>query len=66
MTTDAATVVPDPACVVGPHDVPPLSGNEVALVRPYVLAWETRRRSRPVLVSPHLPAAAWSALVGVR
>ncbi|MFG2308891.1 hypothetical protein ACGFS9_09475 [Streptomyces sp. NPDC048566] len=46
--------------------MPLLRGEDVALVRPYVLAWETRRRSRPVLVSPHLPAAAWSALTGVR
>ncbi|GGZ42659.1 hypothetical protein GCM10010301_13650 [Streptomyces plicatus] len=40
-------------------------GEDVALVRPYVLAWERRVRMRSVIVAPRLPAEAWSALVGV-
>jgi hypothetical protein len=43
-----------------------LRGEDTALVRPYVLAWEKRVRPRPVVVAPHLPAGAWSALAGVR
>lgn len=43
----------------------PLAGEEVALVRPYVLAWERRVRSRAVVVVPHLSAEAWLALAGV-
>jgi hypothetical protein len=43
-----------------------LPGEDVALVRPYVLAWERRVRTRSVVVAPRLPAEAWSALVGVR
>lgn len=42
----------------------PLVDEEVALVRPYVLAGERRGRPR-VVVAPHLPAEAWSALAGV-
>ncbi|MFG2277945.1 hypothetical protein ACGFNQ_04565 [Streptomyces asoensis] len=42
-----------------------LRGEDIALVRPYVLAWEKRVRTRHVLVAPYLPADAWSALVGV-
>jgi hypothetical protein len=42
-----------------------LPGEDVALVRPYVLAWEKRVRTRSVVVAPRLPAEAWSALVGV-
>ncbi|WP_405186432.1 hypothetical protein OG582_18425 [Streptomyces anulatus] len=43
----------------------PLRGEDVALVRPYMLAWEEQRaRTRTVLVAPHLPADAWSALAG--
>lgn len=42
-----------------------LPGADVALVRPYVLAWERRVRTRSVVVAPRLPAEAWSALVGV-
>ncbi|WP_443035439.1 hypothetical protein [Streptomyces sp. BE230] len=42
----------------------PLRGEDVALVRPYLLAWEERVRTRTVLVAPHLPADAWSALAG--
>lgn len=43
----------------------PLRGEDVALVRPYLLAWEEQRaRTRKVLVASHLPADAWSALAG--
>ncbi|MEU8467944.1 hypothetical protein AB0F30_08450 [Streptomyces sp. NPDC029006] len=41
-----------------------LSGEDIALVRPYVLAWEKRVRMREVVVAPYLPADAWSALAG--
>ncbi|MFJ9748655.1 hypothetical protein [Streptomyces chartreusis] len=44
----------------------PLAGEENALVRPYMLAWERRARPRAVVVAPHLPAEAWSSLAGVR
>ncbi|MEU0117483.1 hypothetical protein ABZ137_28270 [Streptomyces bobili] len=44
----------------------PLRGEDIALVRPYVLAWEKCVRTREVVVAPYLPADAWSALVGVR
>lgn len=45
----------------------PLRGEDVALVRPYLLAWEEQRaRTRSVFVAPHLPAAAWSALAEAR
>ncbi|MFF4962810.1 hypothetical protein [Streptomyces sp. NPDC001222] len=43
-----------------------LAGDDTALVRPYVLAWEKRVRRRSMVVAHHLPAEAWSALVGVR
>jgi hypothetical protein len=43
-----------------------LPGEDVALVRPYVLACERRVRTRSVVVAPRLPAEAWSALVGLR
>ncbi|MFE5189413.1 hypothetical protein [Streptomyces sp. NPDC056628] len=43
-----------------------LRGEDIALVRPYVLAWEKRVKTREVVVAPYLPADAWSALVGVR
>ncbi|WP_435855552.1 hypothetical protein [Streptomyces microflavus] len=42
----------------------PLRGEDVALVRPYLLAWEERARTRTVLVAPHLSTDAWSALAG--
>ncbi|WP_256725905.1 hypothetical protein [Streptomyces sp. IMTB 2501] len=42
-----------------------LSGEDNALVRPYVLAWEKRVRPRAVVVASHLSAEAWSALAGV-
>ncbi|WP_421110824.1 hypothetical protein [Streptomyces sp. NEAU-S77] len=43
-----------------------LTTEETALVRPYVLAWERRARQHPKLViTPHLPTEARSALLGV-
>ncbi|QBJ90594.1 hypothetical protein D0Z67_09915 [Streptomyces seoulensis] len=62
--TDASTVVlrrpsTTKSCLAS------LGGEEVALVRPYVLAWERRARPRALVVVPHLPAEAWSALAGV-
>ncbi len=44
----------------------PLAGEDNALVRPYVLAWEQRVRPRAVVVASHLPAEAWSTLAGAR
>lgn len=44
----------------------PLRGEDVALVRPHLVAWEERVRTRAVVVAPRLPADAWSALAGVR
>ncbi|WP_329615315.1 hypothetical protein OG244_21295 [Streptomyces brevispora] len=41
-----------------------LRGEDVALVRPYVLAWEERVRTRAVTVARHLLADAWSVLAG--
>ena len=41
-----------------------LVGEETALVRPYVLAWERRARHRSVIVVPRLSAEVWSALAG--
>lgn len=44
-----------------------LVGEETALVRPYVLAWERHVRQHPTLVvAPHLPTEARSALLGAR
>ncbi|MET9826582.1 hypothetical protein ABZ038_34180 [Streptomyces sp. NPDC006349] len=44
-----------------------LLGEDNALVRPYVLAWERQRaRQRSVVVAPRLSAEAFSALAGVR
>lgn len=61
---DASTVALGRA-PVGPLHRYPLRGEDVALVRPYLLAWEEQRaRTRTVLVAPHLPADAWSALAG--
>ncbi len=45
------------------HSIP---AEDVALVRPYVLARERRARTRSVVIAPRLPAEAWSVLVGVR
>jgi hypothetical protein len=42
----------------------PLAGEDVALVRPYLLAWEERVRTRSVIVAPRLPADACSTLLG--
>ncbi len=43
-----------------------LADEEIALVRPYVVAWERRVRHHPtVVVAPHLPTEARSALLGV-
>lgn len=70
----AALVVPAPAAltvVLGRapdtgNQHHPLAGEENALVRPYMLAWERRARPRAVVVASHLPADAWSSLAGVR
>ncbi|WP_244902943.1 hypothetical protein [Streptomyces ambofaciens] len=44
-----------------------LLGEDNALVRPYVLAWERQRvRQRSVVVAPRLSAETYSALAGVR
>ncbi|MCX5288072.1 hypothetical protein [Streptomyces sp. NBC_00183] len=44
----------------------PLGGEDIALVCPYVLAWEKHGRSRrSVVVAAHLPSEAWSVLQGV-
>ncbi|MFD1661303.1 hypothetical protein ACFSL4_24620 [Streptomyces caeni] len=52
----------------GPVDVAAhrsvLTGEDIALVRPYVLAWERRVRTRSVVVAPHLPTDAWSTHAG--
>ncbi|MFC8877724.1 hypothetical protein [Streptomyces ardesiacus] len=59
---------PAAALVQAPENRNPrdsLQGEDVALVRPYVLAWERRVRTRSVVVAPYLPTEAWSALAGV-
>jgi hypothetical protein len=44
-----------------------LRGEDVALVRPYVLVEEERVRRHPtVVIAPYLPTDAWSALLGVQ
>ncbi|MCW1095099.1 hypothetical protein OJ963_14270 [Streptomyces sp. RS2] len=44
-----------------------LLGEDNALVRPYVLAWERQRaRQRSVVMAPRLSAEAFSVLAGVR
>jgi hypothetical protein len=44
-----------------------LPGEDVALVRPYVLAWERHTRARTVIVTPNMPKHAWPpAVMGVR
>ncbi|MGW2589071.1 hypothetical protein ACWCXC_02215 [Streptomyces sp. NPDC001515] len=61
---DASTITLGRAPVGTVHRYP-LRGEDIALVRPYLLAWEERRaRTRTVLVAPHLPADARSALAG--
>lgn len=62
---DASTAVLGQAAVGAAHRRP-LRGEDVALVRPYLVAWEERVRTRAVVVAPRLPADAWSALAGVR
>ncbi|MFD5469229.1 hypothetical protein [Streptomyces sp. NPDC127105] len=76
LTPSRTVVVTPPALAAGRPVVPEwmpdttdrlhlLLGEENALVRPYVLAWEQRVRRRSVVVAPHLSAEAWSALAGV-
>lgn len=62
---DASTAFLGPASAAAVHRRP-LRGEDVALVRPYLVAWEARVRTRAVIVAPRLPADAWSALAGVR
>lgn len=63
--TDASTVALGRAPVGTVHRYP-LRGEDVALVRPYLLAWEDQRaRTRTAFVAPHLPTDAWSTLAGV-
>jgi hypothetical protein len=65
-------VRPEPADGSTTPPVPPhaqdhrhsLAGEDVALVRPYLLAWEQRVRTRSVIVAPRLPADACSMLPG--
>ncbi len=63
--TDEPTATPSRA-LSGENRRHSLPGEDVALVRPYVLACERRVRMRSVVVASRLPAEAWSALVGVR
>lgn len=41
-----------------------LPGEDVALVRPYVLASESLTRARSMVIAPHLPSVAWPFLAG--
>ncbi|MGW1726243.1 hypothetical protein ACWCQK_25295 [Streptomyces sp. NPDC002306] len=61
---DALTVILGRASIDADHR-PSLAADDVALVRPYLLAWEERVRTRPVVVAPHLPIHAWPALAGI-
>ncbi|GAA4077504.1 hypothetical protein GCM10022233_65600 [Streptomyces shaanxiensis] len=61
---DALTVALCRAPDAGNHHHP-LAGEENALVRPYMLAWERRARPRAVVIAPHLPTEAWSSGAGV-
>ncbi|WP_079161500.1 hypothetical protein [Streptomyces fodineus] len=63
-SADPATVILGRASDSANHRHP-LAGEDNALVRPYVLAWEERVRPRAVVVASHLPAEAWSRLAGV-
>ena len=63
-SADASTVILGRAPATANHRHT-LAGEENALVRPYVLAWEERVRPRPVVVASHLSAEAWSSLAGV-
>lgn len=60
---DAPTAVLGRATETAKHRLP-LVGEENALVRPYVLAWERQVRRRAVVVTSHMPAEAWSSLAG--
>lgn len=64
-TAEAAAILRQhlgrPNCMDSPTEV------DIALVRPYVLAWEEHSRSRrSMIVAPHLPPPAWSFLAGGR
>lgn len=63
-SADASTVVLERASMGLDHRHS-LTGEDNALVRPYVLAWEKRLRARSVVIAPYLPADAWSTLAGV-
>lgn len=63
-SADALTVILGRAYTDAEHRHS-LAGEDIALVRPYVLAWEKRVRTRSVVVARHLPIHAWSALTGV-
>ncbi|WP_326785231.1 hypothetical protein [Streptomyces sp. NBC_00151] len=63
-STDAMTVTLNRASTDEDHRHS-LATDDVALVRPYLLAWEKRVRTRPVVVAPHLPIHAWPALAGI-
>jgi hypothetical protein len=65
MSADALTVILGRASTGADHRHS-LAGEDIALVRPYVLAWEKRVRARSMVVVSHLSADAWSALAGVR
>ncbi|MFF9351648.1 hypothetical protein [Streptomyces sp. NPDC014734] len=41
-----------------------LTGEDIELVRPYVLAWEKRVRLRSMAPDPHLSTEPWSTLAG--
>lgn len=62
-TADGVPAVVGLAPVSGSH-WHSLPDEEVALVRPYMLACEKRAHVRSVVVAPHLPAEAWSSLAG--
>ncbi|GHB15733.1 hypothetical protein GCM10010392_49840 [Streptomyces clavifer] len=64
-SADVSTVRLGPASAGAVHRRP-LRGEDVELVRPYLVAWEERVRTRAVVVAPRLPADAWSALTGAR
>ncbi|GHA33994.1 hypothetical protein ACFYNH_11740 [Streptomyces anthocyanicus] len=78
LTPSQTAVATAPAPAVEPPAVPEwlpdtadrlhlLLGEDNALVRPYVLAWERQRaRQRSVVVAPRLSAEAFSALAGAR
>lgn len=78
LTPSRTAAATPPALAVQPPAVPDwmpdtadrlhlLLGEDNALVRPYVLAWERQRaRQRSVVVAPRLSAEAFSALAGVR